>query len=125
MTQTPPTIGTLYERLGGSEQIRAIADDIVSAHLENPLLAERFQQYDAGQMRNLAFEFLAAGSGGPETYTGRELPEAHRGMGIDEAELVAVIDDILTVLNRHRVGAPEQQEVLAILWSLKDQVLHQ
>jgi hypothetical protein len=35
---------TLYQRLGGSEGIRALVDDIVSRHAENPAIGVRFQK---------------------------------------------------------------------------------
>jgi Bacterial-like globin len=45
--------------------------------------------------------FLEAGTGGPKDYLGRTMSDAHRGMNIGEAEYMATLDDILSVLRRH------------------------
>ena len=48
---------------------------------------------------------------------------AHRGMNISAQEFLAVIDDVLNALQKHQVGQREQDEVLAILYSLKPEIV--
>ena len=120
---------SLYERLGGSAGIRAVVEDVVALHMENPVIRARFRPYlDAPEeLENLKGHlctFLEAGTGGPAAYDGRTMPDAHRGMNIGEAEYVAVTDDILTALDRHQVDAHTRQELLAIVYSLKDDIVH-
>ena len=64
------------------------------------------------------------GTGGPQEYTGKDMLTAHRGMNISEREYMAVVDDILAALQSNGVGEREQQEMLAIAWSLKGDILH-
>jgi hemoglobin len=45
------------------------------------------------------------------------------GMNISEQELIAAIDDILIALDKNGIGQNEKKEVVAILYSLKGQVL--
>jgi len=68
-------------------------------------------------------QFLGAGTGGPETYEGLDMPSAHRGMNVSEAEFLHVIDDILASLDKNNVDAQSRNEVLAIAYSLKDQIV--
>ena len=68
-------------------------------------------------------EFLCAGSGGPQTYTGKDLVSAHKGMNVSEQELVAAIDDILAAMTKNEYDQSEKNEVVAILYSLKGDVL--
>lgn len=114
---------SLYERLGGNKGIHAIISDALDLHLKNPLVSPRFQKSDASKLKRLAHEFFCAGAGGPETYSGRDLLAAHAGMNISEQEYMAVVDDILEALTKHDIPAAEQNEVLAILYSLKGQVI--
>lgn len=120
---------SLFERLGGSTGIRAIVDDIVALHIENPTISARFRPYleqpdRIEVVKQHTCAFLEAGSGGQAQYTGRSMPDAHRGMNINAAEYMAATDDILAALRKHRIDEQTQKDVLAIAYSLKDEILH-
>lgn len=120
---------SLYERLGASAGIAALVDDIVALHMQNPAIGARFRPLLetpdrlAAATRHLC-TFLEAGSGGPQAYAGRSMPDAHRGMNISATEYMAAMDDILTVLGRHAIDEQTRKDVLAIAYSLKDQIIH-
>ena len=115
---------SLYERLGGATGIARIVDDVIAAHLANPVVQTRFQNIeDLDHARQMAREFFASGSGGPETYTGRPMRLAHQGMNISEQEYLAVIEDIMTTLDRHGIDESSQKDVLAILYSLRREII--
>lgn len=114
----------LYERLGSADGISRIVDDVIAAHLVNPVVGPRFQSVaDLEHAKQMAREFFAAGSGGPEAYTGRDMRTAHRGMNISEQEYLAVMDDIMGVLAKHGIDEATQKDVLAILYSLKGEII--
>jgi hemoglobin len=114
---------SLYERLGGAEAIRGIIDDAIDLHLESPVIAPRFRNTDLGKLKRLGHEFFCAGAGGPECYSGREMRAAHEGMNISEQEYLAVMDDIVAAMTRHEVAPAERDEVIAILFALKNDVI--
>lgn len=121
MNQATPS---LYERLGGREGITRITRDLVRNHLANPLVSARYaRSEDLDKVEQHVVEFFCAGSGGPETYSGRDMITTHKGMNISEQEFVAVLDDAMAALETHGVDAPTRAEVLGILWSLKGQVV--
>jgi hemoglobin len=121
--ETAAPVASLYQRIGGAESLRRIASDLVDAHIANPIIAPRFRAIDQKVAKQHAFEFFCMGSGGSETYTGRDLREVHTGMNVSEQEFLASIDDLMMVLQRNGVGEREQQEVLFIFFSLKGEVL--
>jgi hemoglobin len=123
MGTTQTATSTLYERLGGADGIRAIASDLVDAHIKNPTIGQRFQAIDVAVSKQHAFEFFCMGSGGSEPYTGRDLRSVHGGMNVSEEEFVATVDDLMMVLDRHGIGEREKQEVLYIFFSLKGDVI--
>lgn len=115
---------SLYERLGKAEGISKIVDDSLAAHLSNPVIKTRFENSaDFDHARKMAFEFFCAGSGGPEAYTGKDMHTAHTGMNISEQEYLAVMDDIMAALDKNSVGDQEKKDVLAILYSLKAEII--
>ena len=120
---------SLFQRLGGSAGIKAIVDDIVARHMENPVIQARFRPYldtpekiDAVKKHTCAF--LEAGSGGTAQYTGRSMKAAHRGMNIGAAEFMAALDDILAALRKRGVDEQSRNDVLAIAYSLKSDILN-
>jgi hemoglobin len=115
---------TLFDRLGGEVGIRRLVTDIVDNHYSNPLIRTRFEQVkDRAALERHSFEFLCLGSGGPQAYTGRDLLSTHRGMNISEQELIAAIDDIVAAMTKNDLEPAVQNEVVAILYSLKGDVL--
>lgn len=50
--------------------------------------------------------------------------DSHRGMNISEAEYMAALDDILAAMRQHKIDEQTLRDVLAIAYSLKDDILH-
>ncbi len=120
---------SLFQRLGGSSGIRALVDDIVALHLENPAIQARFRPYlerpdKVEEVKRHTCAFFEAGSGGPAPYTGRSMKDAHRGMNINAAEYMAATDDILAALRKRGIDDQTQKDVLAIAYALKGEILH-
>lgn len=118
----------LFERLGGTAGINALVEDIVALHMENPAIRARFRPYldtpdKLAMTKKHLCTFLEAGSGGTAQYSGRSMPDAHRGMNISEAEYMAALDDILTALRKNNIDEPTQKDVLAIAYSLKGDII--
>ncbi|WP_297095918.1 group 1 truncated hemoglobin [uncultured Draconibacterium sp.] len=123
-----PVEQSLYERLGGIEGITSIVDDIVDNHMSNPAVNARFlplkdDPAHFAEVRQHLINFLAAGSGGPEQYTGKDMLSSHKGMNIGQGEYMHAIDDIMKALNKHNIDEQTQKDVLAIAYSLKGDIV--
>lgn len=121
---------TLFERLGGTGGITKIVDDAVENHMNNPAVSARFLPYreepeKLAKIKQHSVDFFSAGSGGPATYGGREMPEAHKGMNISPGEYMHVVDDIFAALDKHAIDEDTKKDVLSILWSLKGMIVEQ
>lgn len=115
---------SLYERLGGRERIRQITEDVWINHVNNPDVSARYANSDAEKVKALVTEFVCWGTGGPAQYSGKDMLTAHRTMNISHREFMAVIDDVMRALEKNKIGKQEQNEMLGLLMSLKDQVIH-
>ncbi|MBC6492314.1 group 1 truncated hemoglobin [Flavihumibacter stibioxidans] len=120
---------TLYQRMGGEEGIASFVDSVVEAHVMNPVIRPRFLPYldspdKVALIKKHFCEFLGVGCGGPETYSGRDMISVHKGMNISEAEYMAAIDDILSVLEQRQANELTKQEILYMAYSVKNQILH-
>jgi hemoglobin len=114
---------SLFERLGGTEGITKLANDVVDNHLSNTAIATRFADSDVPKLKNAAATFFIAGTGGPNVYKGKDMLAAHKGMNISALEFMAVLDDALAALMKNNIGQREQEEVLFVLYSMRSQIV--
>lgn len=119
---------SLFERLGGSSGIEHIVEEVASRHLENPAINARFRPYleqpqKLQELKVHLARFLEMGSGGPQRYTGRDMKSTHKGMNISPGEYMAALDDIMGALAKVGVDAQTQNDVLAVAWSLKADII--
>lgn len=115
---------SLYERLGGRQKIDQITEDVWINHVNNPDVSPRYANSDAEKVKKMVTEFVCWGTGGPVEYTGKNMLDAHRTMNISHREFMAVVDDVMRALEKNGIGPREQNELLALLFSLKGQVIH-
>ena len=115
---------SLYERLGRREGIARITADLMKNHLANPLVKTRYENSeDLARVERRAVEFFCAGTGGPETYSGKDMLATHKGMNISEQEFMSVIDDAMDALQKNQIDDATRNEVLAVLWSLRRELI--
>lgn len=119
---------SLFERLGAAKGIAHIVDDVVEAHMNNPVISARFTPYleqpeNLAKIKSHTVNFFTMGSGGPQVYTGRDMETTHRGMNISATEYMEAMDDIFLVLENHGKDAQTKKDVLEILWSLKGMIM--
>lgn len=119
---------SLYDRLGGADGISLIVDDIIKGDIENPVTAAHFAHLKTDQeqleyLKQNVRDFLGAGTGGPEKYTGKDVPSAHKGMQITATEFLSTIDNIMSVLSQHNIDDQTKKDMLYILYSFKDQII--
>jgi hemoglobin len=117
------TPATLYERLGRREGIARITRSLIDNHMANPLVSLRYAASDMVRVEQNVVDFFCAGAGGPQTYGGKDMRATHRGMNISEQEFMAVVDDAMAALESNGIDLATRNDVLAILWSLRREVV--
>ncbi|MBI1727906.1 MAG: group 1 truncated hemoglobin [Candidatus Rokubacteria bacterium] len=121
-----PPEPTLYQRLGGREAIKGLVDDFVANVAADPRVNSRFKGLQPAAIAKLQTNLsdqICDATGGPCAYLGKEMKAAHAGMKIVDAEWNATVEDLVKSLNKFKVGAKEQQELLAILGTMKKDIV--
>jgi len=113
----------LYDRLGGYEKISALTTEIVKLHQQNEAIKHLMDGVDGEALARHVADFFAAGTGGPQKYTGRDMVSAHKDMGLTDADFLAAGGDIVKAMKSFDYGEEEVHEVMCIMVSLKDQVV--
>lgn len=114
---------SLYERLGGHDAIVAVVDDFTANVGADDRINDFFAGADMARVKAKLVEQIGEATGGPETYTGRSMKEVHANMGITDAHFNALVEDLVKTLNKFEVPEKEQGELLAILGSLKPDIV--
>ena len=119
---------SLYERLGGKPAITAVVDEFVGRVAADARINRYFGAAAADPQRMAMFkgklvDQICAASGGPCTYTGKNMKDAHAGMGITGAEFDALVGDLVGALDKFKVGEREKGELLGALGPMKTDIV--
>lgn len=68
-------------------------------------------------------EQICQTSGGPCTYTGRDMKATHAGMGIGKADFGALVEDLVAALDRFKVSEQEKNEPLGALGPMQQDIV--
>lgn len=113
----------LYARLGGYDKILEFTTEVVRLHNQNDAIKGMFTEVDSEALAKHVADFVAAGTGGTEAYTGRTLPESHSNLHLNDADFLSAGGDIVTAMQSMEYGENEINDFVCILVSLKDQVV--
>ena len=113
----------LYNRLGGYDRIHEFTTEVVRLHFENEALDRIMVGVDGEALAKNVADFVATGTGGPQRYTGRDMPTAHAHLHLTDADFLSAGGDIVTAMQTMGYGQDEINEFVCILVSLKGQVV--
>lgn len=117
---------SLYKRLGGYDALAAVTDDFIGRLATDPKEGRFFVGLSTDskiRVRQHVVDFLCVATGGPCKYTGRDMVTAHTGIGITEEDWTISVNALQATLNKFKVPAREQQDVLGAISSLKSQIV--
>ena len=114
---------SLYQRLGGRDVIDAFVATFVFNVGRDPRIQLRFLFTDLDSLKGHLSAQICEASGGPCKYTGKAMGPGHAGMHIRNAEFDAMAEDLVAALNAHGIGATEQKELLAVIGSMRPEIV--
>jgi hemoglobin len=114
---------SLYERLGEKDAIIAVVDDFVGRCAADDRINAKFARTDVPRLKRMLVDQVCAASGGPCTYSGREMRTTHEGMSVTAGEFDALVGDLVATLDRFGVGAAENDELLHLLSPMRGDIV--
>jgi hemoglobin len=121
-----PQAKTLYARLGGYDAIAAVTDDFVGRLVADKRLAKFFVGHSEDSLKRIrmhVIDQLCAAAGGPCNYTGRTMKASHQGLGITGEDWDESVKHLVATLNKFKVPKAEQDELLAVVGTLKKDIV--
>jgi hemoglobin len=114
---------SLYDRLGGKAAITAVVDEFVAKVAADNRINGRFATTDIPKLKRHLVDQICAASGGPCVYTGRDMKTTHAGMRLTNADFNALVQDLVSALDKFKVGEREKQELLALLSPMRKDIV--
>jgi hemoglobin len=114
----------LYDRLGRKDAIAEVVKDFVEERVAKDVrIKAYFANADVPGLEAKLVDQICEASGGPCKYTGKDMKTAHAGMTIKDDDFNALVEDLRASLDRFKVAAREQQELLGELAKLHDAIV--
>lgn len=117
---------TLYERLGGYNGISPVVEDFENRLFVDPTVGKYFvgmgtdtKQQFIQKTKNLVCNV----TGGPCKVISRSAKTTHAGLGITNAEFDVVANHLSEALDKYKVPAPEHKELMAIIETLRKDIV--
>jgi hemoglobin len=117
---------TLYERLGGYDAVSAVVDDFAGKLFNDPVVGARFfgMSDDSREgFRQKNKNLVCNVTGGPCKIISRSAAKTHGGLGIKASEFDIVVQHLVDTLNKFKVPEKEHKELLAIIGTLRPDIV--
>ena len=114
---------SLYERLGGKDAITAVIDDFVARCAADARINGKFARTDVPRLKSSLVDQVCEATGGPCTYTGRDMRTTHDGMSVTAGEFDALVADLVATLDTFGVPEAEKSELLGALAPMRADIV--
>lgn len=121
----PVDPNSLYMRLGQRPGIEAVVADFTNRMAADRRVNRRFANTNAQAFIAKLTDQICQASGGPCTYTGKDMRAAHAGMRISNAEWNITVAHLRAAMRAKRVPPREQREVIAMLGPMRNDIVGQ
>jgi hemoglobin len=118
-----PAATNIYDSIGGEPALAAVVDDLYQRVTADPELAGFFAGTNMAKLKGRQVEFFAAALGGPQTYTGATMREAHRGRGIGQEHFNLVAGHLIAALSAADVPAETINDITGLLGPLAEDIV--
>lgn len=115
---------SVYEKIGGEGAVDAAVDIFYRKVLADDRISSFFDSVDMERQAAKQKAFLTMAFGGPNSYTGKDMREAHKGMNLTEVHFGAVAECLVATLKELEVPQEYIDEIIAICLTVKDDVLN-
>ncbi len=120
---------SLYHRLGGLMPISVVVSDFIDVLVpdsvlnQNPAIDEARQRVPKTYLKYHVTAQVCEATGGPCSYHGRGMEEAHAHLNITALEWQRMLTLFRDVLTKHQVPEQETRELIAIVESTRDAIV--
>jgi hemoglobin len=120
---TPIAGDGVYKAFHEQAGIQRIIDDFIVRVTTDPRIMRRFTNANLPRLNLLLVQQVCYLTGGPCTYTGRDMRTAHASMGLHNDDFNALAEDLQLSMDREGVAFTAQNQLLAKLAPMQHQIV--
>ncbi|MDP1028157.1 group 1 truncated hemoglobin [Sphingomonas sp. KR1UV-12] len=120
---TPVAGDRLWQAFGEAPGVARIVDRLVALNVADPRISDIFKGQDLVRLRRTLKEQFCYILGGGCTYTGRDMKAAHKDMGLQAADMGALVENLQAAMRAEHVPFAAQNRLLAKLAPMKREVV--
>lgn len=110
-----PSLLPVYKDFGELPGITALMEDFMVRLLADPRTKPFFENVDQVAVKKHLVEQFCVILGGPCSYTGRDMREAHAGLEINRSNFNALVEDLQVAMDKRGIPFRSQNRLLAKL----------
>jgi hemoglobin len=114
--------GSLYDDLGQGDGISRIVKGLLVRVHQDPRTVDYFDGVSDKRLQDKLTELFCQLAGGPCTYTGHTMQQAHGGLHIDQKAFDALVEDLQDSMDENHVAYATQNRLLALLAPMSREV---
>lgn len=108
----------LYQQLGEREGIANVVEDLLYLIVDDERINQQFKGMDVAQFHRNLTDQLCELSGGPCTYTGRQMRELHSDMAITDTQFNALAENLILAMEQNDIPTGAQNRLIKQLLPL-------
>ena len=120
---TPFTGSHMWTAFHREAGVSRIVTDLVARLVVDPRISDIFKSHDLVRLRRLLNEQFCYLLNGGCSYTGRDMVAAHKDMGLQTADMGALVENLQAAMRKEGVGFGAQNRLLAKLAPMKRDVV--
>lgn len=120
---TPFAGESMARAFNGQDGIRRIVDRFVTANFADRRVGEIFMNQDKVRLKRTFFEHFCYILNAGCTYTGRDMKSAHKDMGVQQADMNRVVENLQAAMRAEGVSFAAQNRFLAKLAPMRRDVV--
>ena len=125
--RAPATAGSLYQRLGGYDAIAAVIDDFLAREMADARIVPFFKGLEPRELQRVRqhlVDQVCFATGGPCYYPGKDMKAAHAELEITDQVWNVFTGHFNESLQKFKVGTRERNELVAIIGSLRKDIVN-
>ena len=113
----------MAKAFGGQDGIRRVVNRLIDLNSNDPVIGEIFANEDRVRFQRTLFEHMCYLLNAGCTYTGMDMRSAHKNMGIQQADMNRMVENLQSAMAAENVSFAAQNRLLSKLATMRRDVV--